>query len=97
MPLFQRSTETGIEFVNHEGVAVAGIRDDGTIWGVASGPVGGAAMGPPGPKGDQGDPGTDGAGLQAQAVTITPPKDLSSNIAATRAIISVLHDAGITV
>lgn len=94
MPLYQRSTETGIEFINQNGDAVAGIRDDGTVWGLKTAAGGASAPGATGPAGPKGE---DGAGVQAQAVTITPPKDLASCVAATRAIINVLHDAGITV
>lgn len=97
MPLFQRATENGIEFVNQEGETVIRLKDDGTIWG-ASAPVGGAgAPGPQGLPGQPGPAGADGTGIQAQAVAITPPKDLASCVAAVRAIINVLHDAGITV
>lgn len=97
MPLFQRATQNGIEFVNQEGVAVIRLNDDGTIWG-ASTPTGGAGQpGPQGPQGQTGPAGADGLGLQAQAVAITPPKDLASCVAAVRALINVLHDAGITV
>jgi hypothetical protein len=95
MPLFQRSTETGIEFINQDGVPIAGIRDDGVFWG--SGAPAAAGVAAQGPKGDKGDPGPAGPGVQPQAVQITPPKDLASAVAATRAIINVLNEAGITV
>lgn len=95
MPLNQRTVENGIEWVNQTGEAVAGVRDDGTVWGLKTAAAPGAPTA--GPKGEPGPAGADGAGLQAQAVTITPPRDLASCVAATRAIINVLHDAGITV
>lgn len=101
MPLVQRTVADGIEWVdNTSGEAVAGIRNDGTVWGKGPQQASSGAAGPPGQQGlpgEKGEAGQDGAGIQAQAVTISPPRDLASNIAATKAIINVLHDAGITV
>lgn len=100
MSLVQRTVASGIEWVDSQsGEAVAGIRCDGTVWGkLAAGSSGSAgSAGQQGAPGEKGEPGEAGAGIQAQAVTITPPKDLASCVAAVRAVINVLHDAGITV
>lgn len=107
MALHLRASADGIEFVNSAGAAVAGITEDGKIWGSGSGSAPAAAApgaagapgpaGPPGPPGPQGPPGpagAAGASIDLSGFAIAPPKDLASTIAAVKGLIALLHAQG---
>lgn len=100
MALHQRNTEDGgIEFVNSDGTAVAGINSDGTFWGKGVGAAPARALAPA----------VDTSAIEAriaaleaaprpslelEGVQFAPAKDLASTMRAVNSIMALLHAQG---